>query len=146
MDSNIILTTSEASFMGGFFDDDKEYEHTHKRTAIIAEKHGNGEPPCNPNRSLSIYYDGELENEMGYDIPCLISGTVPELKNGDILPVNTVTLEDKKFDAVMLVGIYADRSPEFLYALIMTINDAELFLSDIETDSRSGISFKALLG
>ena len=46
----------------------------------------------------------------------------------------------------MLVGIYADRSPEFLYALIMTINDAELFLSDIETDSRSGISFKALLG
>tara|TARA_Y100000310_G_scaffold324984_1_gene387691 strand:- start:285 stop:725 length:441 start_codon:yes stop_codon:yes gene_type:complete len=145
MDSNIILTTSEVSFMGGFFDDNEAYEHAHKRTAIIAKKHGNGDPPCNPNHHLSIYYDGKLENEMGYDIPCLISGTVPELKDGDILPVNTVTLDDKKFDAVMLVGVYTDRSPEFLHALIMTIDDAEIFLSDIETDSNSGISFKALV-
>ena len=145
MNNAIILTTSEPSFMGGVFDSKGIHKETHSKTATIADKHNNGKIPCNPNRYLSIYYDGELEDAMGYDIPCLINGSVPELENGDILPVKTVTLDDKEIDAVMLVGVYTDRSPEFLHALIMTINDAEIFLSDIETDSKNGISFEALL-
>ena len=139
--NNIILTTTEPSAFGGAFDDKETRKECASRTKIIFNKYNDGNLPSNTNR-MSVYYQGELEDVMGYDIPCLINGAMPELQYGDIIPVKAITLDDKSYDAVMLVGEY-DRN-EGLYALIMTYHDAETFLSG-ELEAEYGmVSFDKL--
>ena len=139
--NNIILTTTEPSAFGGAFDDEETRKECASRTKIIFNKYNDGNLPSNTNR-MSVYYQGELEDVMGYDIPCLINGAMPELQYGDIIPVKAITLDDKSYDAVMLVGEY-DRN-EGLYALIMTYHDAETFLSG-ELEAECGmVSFDKL--
>ena len=139
--NNIILTTTEPSAFGGAFDDEETRKECASRTKIISDKYNDGNLPSNTNR-MSVYYQGELEDVMGYDIPCLINGAMPELQYGDIIPVKAITLDDKSYDAVMLVGEY-DRN-EGLYALIMTYHDAETFLSG-ELEAEYGmVSFDKL--
>ena len=139
--NNIILTTTEPSAFGGAFDDEETRKECASRTKIIFDKYNDGNLPSNTNR-MSVYYQGELEDVMGYDIPCLINGAMPELQYGDIIPVKAITLDDKSYDAVMLVGEY-DRN-EGLYALIMTYHDAETFLSG-ELEAEYGmVSFDKL--
>lgn len=139
--NNIILTTTEPSAFGGAFDDEETRKECASRTKIIFNKYNDGNLPSNTNR-MSVYYQGELEDVMGYDIPCLINGAMPELQYGDIIPVKAITLDDKSYDAVMLVGEY-DRN-EGLYALIMTYHDAETFLSG-ELEAEYGmVSFDKL--
>ena len=139
--NNIILTTTEPSAFGGAFDDEETRKECASSTKIIFNKYNDGNLPSNTNR-MSVYYQGELEDLMGYDIPCLINGAMPELQYGDIIPVKAITLDDKSYDAVMLVGEY-DRN-EGLYALIMTYHDAETFLSG-ELEAEYGmVSFDKL--
>ena len=139
--NNIILTTTEPSAFGGAFDNEETRKECASRTKIIFNKYNDGNLPSNTNR-MSVYYQGELEDVMGYDIPCLINGAMPELQYGDIIPVKAITLDDKSYDAVMLVGEY-DRN-EGLYALIMTYHDAETFLSG-ELEAEYGmVSFDKL--
>ena len=139
--NNIILTTTEPSAFGGAFDDEETRKECASRTKIIFNKYNDGNLPSNTNR-MSVYYQGELEDVMGYDIPCLINGAMPELQYGDIIPVKAITLDDKSYDSVMLVGEY-DRN-EGLYALIMTYHDAETFLSG-ELEAEYGmVSFDKL--
>ena len=139
--NNIILTTTEPSAFGGAFDDEETRKECASRTKIIFNKYNDGNLPSNTNR-MSVYYQGELEDVMGYDIPCLINAEIPELQYGDIIPVKAITLDDKSYDAVMLVGEY-DRN-EGLYALIMTYHDAETFLSG-ELEAEYGmVSFDKL--
>ena len=102
--NNIILTTTEPSAFGGAFDDEETRKECASRTKIIFNKYNDGNLPSNTNR-MSVYYQGELEDVMGYDIPCLINGAMPELQYGDIIPVKAITLDDKSYDAVMLVKI-----------------------------------------
>ena len=139
--NNIILTTTEPSAFGGAFDDEETRKECASRTKIIFNKYNDGNLPSNTNR-MSVYYQGELEDVMGYDIPCLINGAMPELQYGDIIPVKAITLDDKSYDAVMLVGEY-DRN-EGLYALIMTYHDAETFLSGEHQDEYGMVSFDKL--
>ena len=141
--NNIILTTTDPSFFGGIFDDEETRKERTNRTKIISDKYNNGNLPSNTNK-MSVYYQGELEDVMGYDIPCLINGEMPELQYGDIIPVTAITLNDKSYDAVMLVGQYDCN--EGLYALIMTYNDAETFLSGIKVEAECGeVSFDKLI-
>ena len=134
--TNIIFTTSEPSFMGGMFDTEETRKETHNRTTTIYKKYNTGKTKNLNTRPMSIYFDGALESEMGYDLPTLIEGTVPELKDGDITSVTAVTLEDEVINAVMLTGIDIGMtdSPNskhpYLFTLILTIDEAEEFLSN----------------
>tara|TARA_R100000655_G_scaffold50319_1_gene87924 strand:- start:321 stop:752 length:432 start_codon:yes stop_codon:yes gene_type:complete len=107
--------------------------------------------PINNNGFFSCYFSGDLERQMGFDIVKHIGGEFPIINDGDILPVNAIVYNADRANklvyivkAVMLVGKYnwTDR----LYALIMTINDAENFLSKGELEAElGGVVFNKLI-
>ena len=85
----IIVTTSEPSFMGGMFDDEETKQETHSVALKLHNKYKDSNPAVNENENIwGIYFDGELEDIMGFDIVTLVAGTVPKLKIGDKIDVN----------------------------------------------------------
>lgn len=152
MRKDIILTTSEPSFMCGIFDNEETRKENHSRTTTIYKKYNTAKTKNLNTRPMSIYFDGDLESQMGYDVPTLIEGTIPELKDGDITSVIAVTLEDKVINAVMLTGIdigmtdSPDTKYPYLFTLILTIDEAEQFLSNqIDKWREEGYTFESLI-
>jgi hypothetical protein len=144
--NNIIFTTTEPSFMAGVFNTEADNASARKRTDIIIDKY-NTAIPVNNTKTMSCYFEGDLEAEMGYDCPVLIEGSIPKLSNGDILSVMAVTLDGKELDAVMLVGydrgMSEDEDNFWLYSLILTLEDAESLLSNGITDTFGDYDFTA---
>ena len=113
----IIVTTSEPSFMGGMFDDEETTNETHNFALELHEKYKDSNPAVNNNKDLrSVYFDGELEDLMGFDIVTHVAGEIPEIKDGDKIPMTAITLKGKEINAVM--SVFCER--EALRALIHT--------------------------
>jgi len=104
-----------------------------------------GNKPVNDNEFFSCYFSGELETLMGFDIVKHIGGEFPLINEGDIIPIHAILYEKGEIvKAVMLVGKY--NNTDRLYALIMTINDAENFLSEGKLEAElGGVTFNKLI-
>ena len=133
------VTTTQPMFLGGVVASDEELQEAEEFARSMYNKNKqNGDAPVNPNEFFSCYFAGELESMMGFDIVAHIGGDLPPVHDGDIIPVDAVVYgKDKVVDAVMLVGRYINM--ERLYALVMTIDDAEKFLSKGKLESEMGM-------
>ena len=139
------VTTTEPMFLGGVISSDTELQEAKKFAKSIYNKNKEkGNEPINPNKFFSCYFDGELEGMMGFDIVAHVGGEFPLINDGDIIPVDAVIYgKDQIVDAIMLVGRYINM--ERLYALVMTIEDAEMFLSEGKLESEmGGVTFSKL--
>jgi hypothetical protein len=84
--------------MGGAFDTEEEHN---KRTTQAQRL---GKNPINENEDFfCIYFDGRLEEMIGFDIVCFIDGTMPKIKYGDIIDCTVITPDDKEHDAIIIV-------------------------------------------
>jgi hypothetical protein len=74
---------------------------------------------------------------------------MPIINNGDIIPVDVVACNrNESINAVMLVGVYkyTEEFDHRFYALVMTIDDAEMFLSQGKlTAEVGGVNFNKLI-
>jgi len=109
----IIVTTMEPSFMGGMFDEDGNAQ---SYALKLHKKYKDSNPAINNNEFFSVYFDGELEELMGFDIVRHVAGEIPEIKDGDKIPMTAITLKGKEINAVM--SVFCER--EALRALIHT--------------------------
>jgi len=142
------LTTTQPMFFGGAFASDEEQQEAEMFVeSIYIKNKQDGNEAVNPNEFFSCYFDGELEHMMGFDIVKQVGGELPQINDGDIIPVDAVVYgKDEIVDAVMLVGIYKYMTPKRLYALVMTIEDAEIFLSEGKLESEmGGVTFNTLI-
>ena len=106
MDNKPVFCGQEPAFMAGAFETEEE---NLSRNAQAIRLSGN---PIDDNKSTkSIYFDGELEMMIGFDIVSFIGGTLPKLVYGDKIECITITPDDKKHDAIIYVGRYTSSSP-----------------------------------
>ena len=120
-----VFCGQEPSFMGGSFDDEETYK---ERTTQAQRLSGN---PVNKNKEFfSIYFHGELENMMGFDIVSFIDGTFPVIKDGDRVKCIAITPDDEKHDAITYVGkrVYDN----LLYCLVLLASE------ELEGDEAEG--------
>ena len=116
MNSKPVFCGQEPSFMLGIFD--TEEEHSEKTSQ--AQRLGNN--PINKNDEFfEIYFHGELEGMVGFDVVCFVDGTMPEINYGDAIECITITPDDKKHDAIIHVG--RRKSTKQLFCLVRTPND-----------------------
>jgi hypothetical protein len=93
-----IFCGQEPSFMAGFFDTEEE----HNKNTTQAQRLGKN--PINENEDFfEIYFDGKLEQMIGFDIVCFVDGVMPKIKTGDKIECIAITPDDKKHDAVIYV-------------------------------------------
>ena len=94
-----VFCGQEPSFMGGLFDTKEEYN---KRTTQAQKLAKN---PINENEDFfEIYFDGKLEEMIGFDIVCFVDGVMPKIKAGDKIECIAITPDDKKHDAIIHVS------------------------------------------
>ena len=96
----IVVTTIEPSIMGGMFDEDGNAQSYARK---LYEKYKDSNPAVNNNEFFPVYFDGELEELMEFDIVKHVAGEIPEIKDGDKIPMTAITLKGKEIDAVMSV-------------------------------------------
>ena len=142
---NAQVTTTEPMFMCGVLSSEEELKEAQEfAKSIFNNNKQNRNEPINPNEFFSCYFHGKLETMMGFDIVSHVGGNLPLINDGDIIPVDAVIYgKDKVVDAVMLIGSYINM--ERLYSLVMTIEDAEMFMSEGKLESEMGlVTFKKL--
>tara|TARA_R100000808_G_scaffold23964_1_gene54051 strand:- start:1643 stop:2092 length:450 start_codon:yes stop_codon:yes gene_type:complete len=94
-----VFCGQEPSFMFGLFDSEEERSDNTAQAQRLA---GN---PINKNKQgFEVYFDGEIEEMIGFDVVCHIDGVVPKLKYGDKIECIAITPDDKEHDAIMYVG------------------------------------------
>ena len=94
-----VFCGQEPSFMFGLFDDEEQRAEDVAQAIRLA---GN---PINKNKKVfEVYFDGEIEEMIGFDVVCPIDGVVPKLKYGDKIECIAITPDDKEHDAIMYVG------------------------------------------
>ena len=126
-----IFCGQEPSFMGGAFDSEEEYLSRTTQAQRLA-----GKPVNNNEDHFPIYFDGELEMMIGFDIVSFVDGIMPEVKYGDRIECFAIAPDDKKYDAVVHVGRY--KSNKKLYCLIRLKSD---YLLNVEYEGGS-VEFK----
>lgn len=109
MTNKPVFCTEEPSFMGGAFEGDEV-----RSQAIRLRK-----SPKVAHRIDSIYFDGTLENLLGYDIVNFIDGEIPHLLHGAVVPCSVITPSDAELDAL----IVARRKGERVECLIVLEED-----------------------
>jgi hypothetical protein len=108
-----IFCGQEPSFMGGALDTEEQHSD---RTQQAQKLSGN---PINKNKeSFTIYFHGELESMMGFDIVSFVDGTFPKIKFGDRVKCIAITPDGKKHKAVTYVGHYKTDKHR-LYCLVL---------------------------
>mgnify|MGYP003151610378 CR=1 FL=1 len=116
-----VFCGQEPGFMGGAFDD----EDTHKERTVQARKLA-GNPIDKSDADFSIYFHGELEYMIGFDIVSFIDGTFPKIKYGDKIKSITYTPDGKKHDTIVYVGEYKSGSPwsgDKLYCIVLLASE-----------------------
>ena len=93
----------------------------------------------------SIYFDGELEREMGFDIAMHTGGIIDQdFKVGDTFKaevIHPVTL--KRIESIGLIGEYERGEVAKHYVLIMTLEDYSYFINTSDlTAECGGVTFK----
>ena len=111
-----VFCGQEPSFMGGMFDDPTEYYHRTRQAQRLT-----GNPINNNDDHFAIYFHGELEDMMGFDIVSFVDGIMPKIKYGDRIKCIAITPDDIKHTSIIYVGRY--KHDKKLYCLIKLEND-----------------------
>jgi hypothetical protein len=93
----------------------------------------------------SIYFDGNLESEMGYDIAMHVGGIIDQdFKTGDTFKAIAIQPASlKRIECIGIVGKYNHWSPNKHYVLIMTPEDYSNFINKSDlTAEMDGVTFK----
>tara|TARA_Y100000310_G_scaffold324799_1_gene387137 strand:+ start:266 stop:766 length:501 start_codon:yes stop_codon:yes gene_type:complete len=121
-------------FMAGIFDTEDEFnERNTQANELVDSGQATGKPIDKNTDHFSIYFHGELEYMIGFDIVSFIDGTFPEIKYGDKIKSITYTPDGEKHNTIVYVGKYTSNSPwshekteylnEKLYCLVLLASE-----------------------